>query len=721
MKNPIFPWTALLFVFLAAVPCAAQQPIAVEIVNNSGLEPDQVYVLLTGDEAHLLAVSGIQPNVSTKLHDLTNNQFTVSAISSGRIIFSFNGTVAANQQPNVASPRFDKVELTYPGAANLTAVDFFGIPFKLETLNGSGQVLQALTFYTSKDSLAGSLTALAPDAVITTDGQPAGPFARILSPTASPSSYPGMQTYVNSVAGKTVTIAGTYVGAIGPSPNTFDYSGTFGSDGTITLSGTMTQPATPNSQPLTVAGATLASAIYTNNGPYTVTNATNNPQAVSNNDIYSAIYRDLVAGFDFGYIGGKYGSNSASWYGTTPYNPPYACARSPRDGFFNHYASIIANNSDAYGFPFSDLLALVQVGLNAGGTNNVAKLRITILPDDMVDAPIITSTFSTDNSISVDWDAISGATGYTVQVSPPIPAQIVNAGTSTSVTIENLNRDTPYTVSVVASNGTSTSEAIPVVVSTKSTMGSLIPVSGTLGWNFVPNFTGTFPSGHTITFNGMSQPLPTTPNPGMQFNNVPGQPGQENAYVFKWTDENQDLVFSSILYVKLESCPTCPTIGPLLTASIVMDSTATFLAANQFIPTYCTPAENCPWNLFLSIAPGIQRTICPTGFLGGPGPSSTIFGSNDDLKVTALQGGKQLHLKGTATDVDGLRGIAVTVTTSDGRKTTYPASLNGSKNWKATVQRFGSTGTLLVEVTAVDRKGNVEKISYSVSVPVFPR
>jgi hypothetical protein len=209
----------------------------------------------------------------------------------------------------------------------------------------------------------------------------------------------------------------------------------------------------------------------------------------------------------------------------------------------------------------------------------------------------------------VGWGAISGATDYKVQVSPPIPAQTADAGTSTSGTIKPLSPGTPYTVSVIASKGTSTSEAIPVVV---STTGTVTPVAGPVTWNFVPNFTGTFPSAHTITFNGISQLLPTIPNPEMQFNNVPGQPGQQNAYVFKWMDENQQLVFSSILYVRLDGSPSTGM------GSIDQAPTATFMAANQHTPTY---AAGVAFNLFLSIAPNSQRTVCTTYFDPRPRPA----------------------------------------------------------------------------------------------------
>jgi Fibronectin type III domain len=606
MKHVIASVAALvLFLSIAVVrPCSAS-PITVQIVNNSGVTDPNVYLLLTGNS---VSASGITPDVSTQLSLLTNKEFTLSAISAGRLIFSYNGAVAYNQPPAVSSHRFDKVEMTYPGAANLTAVDFFGIPFKLETLDSSGNVLQALTYYTSADSLAAKLEALAPDAEVMT---PAGDFARVLSPSQKPSAYSSLEDYVDSVAGKKVNVNGTYVGQVGPSPNTYSYSGTFGRDGTITLSGTMSQVAVPNSQPLTIEGTTLASAIFTNNGPYTVATASNNPQMVSNDDVYAAIYRDLVAGFDFGYVGGKYGNNSAKWYETTPYNPPYACARRTIDGYYNQYASIIAANSDAYGFPFSDRLQPVQVALNPGAVNDVAKLRITILPDDMLDAPKIQSTVVTANSIKLKWNAISGATDYTVNVSPPLPAQSIDAGTADSYTINGLNSGTPYTVSVTASNGISTSEAIPEVVSTQ---GTAKKISGTVGWHFIAFFTGTF-SGDQVTFNGQTKTLPSVANPSLAWNSPMGAPGQTNAYVFNWKHvsaaNHTSRIYKSILYVTFASTPSTGL------GSIDEAAANTFMSANQNLPTY----DMTGFNLYLSVAPTVQRTLCvrpePLQLLGG--------------------------------------------------------------------------------------------------------
>jgi len=648
--------SSMILLLTASAPCSAQcvasgPPITVKIVNNSSVDSCNVYVLLTHDSScGGDAVNVISFDTPTQLSTIPNGEFTTTQLTSGRLIFSYYGPVFSNQEPNIPSVRYDKVELTYPGAANLTAVDFFGIPFKLQSLDSNNNVLQTLAYYTSTNTLVPLLTALAPNTVVQTtcpatpgctSGTPCttGSFARVLSPSKIiTNNYPSMQSYVSSVAGQTVTIAGTYEGNIPPTPNTYTYTGTFCQDGSITLSGTMTF-GTPKT--LKVDCSTLAAAIYTINGSYTVDN---NQGHVSDNDVYAAIYRDLVSGFGFGYVGGKYGTNSNAWYGTTPYNPPYACARSsPSDLYFNQYASVIAANSDAYGFPFSDVNQHVQVGLNAGGTGPVDTLRITILPDDMLDTPIIASASSTDSSITIGWPAISGATGYKVSVSPPLVAQIIDAGTSTSTTISSLNPGTPYTVSVTASKGASSSEAIPVTITTTGSPMVVAVDANSVGWNFIPNFTGTF-TGHTITFNGCEHLLSGT-NQSFQFNGIPGEKNDQNAYVFEWNDANGHLVYNSVLYVNLNGLgtnndgaqsnpcnyggsggPNCS--GTLCYGIINQDPTKTFMAANQHTPTY----DDTHHNLYLSIAPVGQRKFCQA--------THTL----SDLNLDGVVGGADLTL-----------------------------------------------------------------------------
>ncbi len=128
------------------------------------------------------------------------------------------------------------------------------------------------------------------------------------------------------------------------------------------------------SPPVTVAvaGSSLPRAIYTVDGPFTVGGQ---PAHVSDNNVYSVIYRDLLSGFAAGYMGGRYGNGSANWVG----KPPFAAARATSTPYttYNEYAAVIYKYSNAYGFSFSDTLPKkVQLPLDGAAT-----LRITILPD----------------------------------------------------------------------------------------------------------------------------------------------------------------------------------------------------------------------------------------------------------------------------------------------------------------------------------------------------
>ena len=112
--------------------------------------------------------------------------------------------------------------------------------------------------------------------------------------------------------------------------------------------------------------------IYTCNAPFTVDGIAH---TVADNDIYAAVYRDLVTAFNLGFI--KKGANTSStWWGSPafPFNS--------FDGtYYNAYAQVVANNyPGAYGFPFADRYKHVLADL--GG--KVDAMTITVLGDATV-------------------------------------------------------------------------------------------------------------------------------------------------------------------------------------------------------------------------------------------------------------------------------------------------------------------------------------------------
>ncbi len=198
---------------------------------------------------------------------------------------------------------------------------------------------------------------------------PDGNLLRILSPVKAPGGYDSMQAYVDTViaAASNFTIAGTFFGT-NPSED-YNFAGTVSSDKIkLTMSG---------KEDITILTSNLSNDIDTCNGVYYLGSDMTTEHHVKENDLYAAVYRDVMAAFNFGYINGNYGSDSSDWWT----NDPFASANT----YYNKYASqITANYPGAYGFPFSDRKRNVLMDL--GG--EVDKLQLTILDDTTAITPV---------------------------------------------------------------------------------------------------------------------------------------------------------------------------------------------------------------------------------------------------------------------------------------------------------------------------------------------
>lgn len=368
----------LCFALLAPAAANAASPINVQLVNNSALTDDNVWLTLHNGSS---ADGQLAADTPVQLSALTNNSFKLGDITAGRLFISY-GQGVGPAEPMTNQVRNDKIEFTNPGVVNLTSVDFFGIPIDVQTLDSNANVLESLAFRCHTDTILPKLQAIAgvSGAQINTAGVG---VARFLSPQISPpATYPQMTGYLASMAGKTITVNSTFFG----NPlQTTNYTGTFGSDGSITLNGTLTTPSntanpTVTGAPLAITGASLLGGVYSGNGSYTVGGA---PAAVADNNVYSVIYRDIAAGFALGYWGGKYGNSSADWNR----QPPFAAAWNTAPAFtpyFHQYAQIINQYSDSYGFSFSDVgPSQVQAGLGP----EVTTMRVTIDSDSGPQVP----------------------------------------------------------------------------------------------------------------------------------------------------------------------------------------------------------------------------------------------------------------------------------------------------------------------------------------------
>ncbi len=172
----------------------------------------------------------------------------------------------------------------------------------------------------------------------------------------------------------------------------------------------------------------------------------------TSNTPFSTVVGDASAAINFGYLSGRHPNSGASWY--TQYIPtciPFGGARnSPDDGFYSAWAAWVYNNCDSYGFAFGDRNGRPPVTINIAPNSKTydTTLRITLLPDERLDAPQNIRTKSAQNSIEFSWAKAS-------PWSPPMTGVLLKVLSTTNIapitvtqnpyTLNGLQPGTPYT------------------------------------------------------------------------------------------------------------------------------------------------------------------------------------------------------------------------------------------------------------------------------------
>ena len=370
---------AALLTATAPAQAAAGDGLKVVVVNNNpDYSADKVWVKATGNGA-----------TASELPLSQRSSFTLDSVSSGRVWVTLGKPLNSSTfpSPDTSDVRFDTVELTYPGVANLTAVDMFAIPMDIETFDANGNLIASKKWACYTDEVQAAvksrLNAAGGDysKVVRKDGN--GNFLRLVSPNivsgAHPSGYPRFDSYISSLKGKLLTVRGTAMG------KTYRYTGTFSDDpqdaggpGSIRL----TDQGPNQLSPIYVKGSSLAgnssnetNGIYGNNSPYYV-----GGELHSGNDVYGAVYRDLVSGFAYGFWGNPDYGNDSGNFNVSAAPGPFEKAQ-PTAPNYNVWAAALWPITDAYGFPYGDTFnddpdrnPIVQLPTN--GT-----LKITIAPD----------------------------------------------------------------------------------------------------------------------------------------------------------------------------------------------------------------------------------------------------------------------------------------------------------------------------------------------------
>ncbi len=325
----------------------------------------------------------------------------VDSLVAGRVVVTLgnDGSAPLFPSPDNSPFRFDQVEMTYPqtdrpdlpGLANMTAVDMVGIPMDIQVLDSTGATVatKKWTCYTDRvqEQLKRSLESVGGDFSKAVRRGLDGEFLRVVSPNIvsgeHASGYPRFDDYVDSVQDVPLTVTGIY-SKQGQEPDHYKYTGKFTGPGLGTIR--LTDAANPAHKPIIVTGESLVgndgdpknTGIYGNNSEYEIEGSKDNPHHVGDNDMYSAAYRDLVAGFAWGFWGKNKNNNGEFNVSENP--GPFAGSQS-NPKFYNQYASALFSETLAYAFPFGDTFNDAPdrtpiVGLPIDGT-----IRITIDPD----------------------------------------------------------------------------------------------------------------------------------------------------------------------------------------------------------------------------------------------------------------------------------------------------------------------------------------------------
>lgn len=538
-------------------------------------------------------------------------QFSIASIASGALMVSYRIPISyddANPSPITSNFRFDQCELTFDptisSVANLTSIDAYAIPMQLEVYGAKSThvPISRRTYYTSTEGLIARFAALGCSTAFYGIGS-ASPvrwkpssginnFLRILGPgkisstqlSGNPAPFPSFGAYLASLlnAGGSpyqFTLSGN------ASASSYEYQGTVQGDGDggyqIVLTGTTTPPPPSPLPPNAAVTVHLPSGnapgaqqtinfdsfIYgavLDTSSFSVAGVSGSVLSNQVNSVYGAIARDTLSSLNFGYMNGRYGSQGSVWYGVPPSQIPFGTARKTNDGFYNPWAGVLYNESDAYGFAFSDRSGpSPAVPLKDNQT-----LRITILPDRRLDSPKVTVTATNSTSVSLRWPGVPGATGYDVNILVPghHPTVHVPAGSSNVITtLTGLNPGTPYTFTVTAV-GSASGRAVhsPGIPQQVLTTGTLVPVnvSGGVQFSFSFNWIPADASGLGVHINGV--PLSYVPSSQQWLINGANAAASgivgTNEYVLTVTD-GSEVLFANIIATSFSGTPSSFDVG----------------------------------------------------------------------------------------------------------------------------------------------------------------
>ncbi len=459
-------------------------------IENPNYNASNVYVSFFGGSLNATYDGGtpVALNHSYSISELKGPIHIVS-YTGGRVFVSLGDGVSGMGEPEMVNPsipsykvRHDKIELTFNDAdpnsvANLTAVDYFAIPLKINTYqSGSATPVDKLTYRISANALTTSLAALAGNSSEVLQKYN-GNFLRVLSPHTTTlsgvSHYLSMKPYIDAV--KTWQTQGTPIhnhttiediysrNGSTPAQQTqrYYFQATVMPDGSLKMIGGGEKigggrwPGANHT--ILISAANLLKGIYLGNVPWTVDG---NADSFAKNDVYGAAVRDVLAGFNLGFMASEtkdpntgipFGQESSKYWWHSPRAFEFL---QPKHIFYNQYAQIVTGHSDAYSWAFSDRWSHVQANLHGMETLEVVVMA------DTASAQTLAELQPTTEDAILGWAANSVEAAAVAQL---LQVQFVFGGLTGSLTGQ------------IGMNLLGSSNSL---IHTSSTVGFATPISG---------------------------------------------------------------------------------------------------------------------------------------------------------------------------------------------------------------------------------------------------
>ena len=463
----------------------------------------------------------------------------------------------------------------------------------------------------------------------------------------------------------------------------------------------------------------------------------------NSNTAYGSIARDAFSAINFGYLDGRYGTEGPVWYGTAPTAFPFGRARIINDGFYNPWAALFYNYSDAYAFAFSDRSGPSPLmDFQAGQT-----LRITILPDVRLDSPRPYVTQANADSLEIAWPEVSGASQYLVTVLAPsdvTPQTVAAVPGTNSCTIPGLQPGTPYTFAVAAQAMAPNGNPLitPVQPVQCSTTGTAQPPQNTsiqfeMSMSWPPPDYILARGAPTVTFNN------TTPGTTLVYQtsgltkgqwlaagaNAPftGKAGKTE-YVMTVNDGAGNLLFTNILTVELAGTDTSFTVT---NASLYGNGSALTQASPNNVPPYTSlnpltigiPFAPVPLKSFDPVlAPGKTYAEWVAGY-----PSLGAAGGVGEDPDQDGRSNLQEYFQGTNPEIPGLFETDTVELLGDQlvlhfRKSKSLSGVFAQAEWSTDLQNWQSTGvTYDPEQEAGDHLDCAARVSAAAADKMFFR